>query len=217
MKKNEKTYIYTGSERFGKRKFLHQIIMCLWYGKEELQCAYDDNYIIEHHDNDEFNNQINNLSFAANNLNLAKAHTFDKSQPELVQFVAIKFFKDFSTRQYQITLGMTELFQLTIDDKKVLVDSVYLLYDDNFRIVFTDANRLVDELLESDGIDFKLLSYKKIHYREATFFHLSDEVSNQTGLKFIKGVDGSTFVIPLGDTKLTIEGKSPNQELYRKD
>lgn len=36
----EKTYIYTGSNRFGEIKNLHQIVMMFWYGEEAIQAAY---------------------------------------------------------------------------------------------------------------------------------------------------------------------------------
>lgn len=103
--KGNKTYIYTGSSKFDSYKKLHQVVMIHWYGIEKFTEAYENDFIVEHHDNDAFNCLIENLSFAPNSVNLAKAHTYDKERKEALPLVAINFFKDFTTQKYQITLG----------------------------------------------------------------------------------------------------------------
>ncbi|TKJ83750.1 hypothetical protein PaeCFBP13512_22300, partial [Paenibacillus sp. CFBP13512] len=67
---NEKSYIYTGASKFKTLKMLHQVVMMLWYGEEEVLSAYSKKFIIEHHNNNEFNCCISNLSFASNDINL---------------------------------------------------------------------------------------------------------------------------------------------------
>lgn len=42
-------------------------------------------YIVEYHNNRAFDCNIANLSFASSDLNLTKAHSFDKNQPKLLK------------------------------------------------------------------------------------------------------------------------------------
>lgn len=213
--KKEKTYIYTGSKIFGNLKKLHQIVMMLWYGNEAVQTAYQNKFIIEHHNNNEFDCYIRNLSFASNDLNLTKAHSFDKAQPKLLQLAAVNFNKDFETKQYQITIKFTRNYYLIIDEKAILVDSIYLLYEDNFRVVYTDANRIVDELLENGKINFKLLSYKHFSYKEAKIY-IPKEDEKIEGIQIRTDEDGNNFLIVSDDTLFFFNSTLPDQDLYKK-
>lgn len=214
--KKEKTYIYTGSNKFGNFKKLHQIVMLLWYGVEEVQSAYQRSFIIEHHNNDAFDCRISNLSFASNNLNLTKAHSFDKNQPKLLQQAGVNFYKDFGTQQYQITIAFTKDYFLSIDGKRVLVDSIYLLYEDNFRIVYTDANRIVDELLENEQIDFKLLSYKSYSFKEGKYYIPKNDEKVE-GIQIITDENGNSFLVVGKDAGFIFNSTPPDRDLYKKD
>lgn len=215
---NKKTYIYTNSSYFGKRKSLHQVVMILWYGDENLEDAYQKDFIVEHHDNNAFNCRISNLSFASNDLNLTKAHSFDKTQPKLTPQVAVTFYKDFTTQQYQIAVGFTELYYLSINGEPKAVERLHLVYDDDFRVVYTDANRIVVELLENKKIDFKLLSYTDFSYNEATFFK-TENGEKISGVNFVKDNNGKTVIVVGDDAKGDFFFKSipPNEDLYNKE
>lgn len=214
--KKEKTYIYTGSKKFGDFKKLHQIVMLLWYGEKEVQSAYQRRFIIEHHNNDAFDCRISNLSFATNDLNLTKAHSFDKNQPKLLQHAGVNFYKDFETQQYQITIAFTKDYILSIDGKRVLVDSIFLLYEDNFRIVYTDANRIVDELLENEQIDFKLLSYINYSFKEGKFYIPKNDEKVE-GIQFITDENGNSVLVVGKDAEFIFNSTPPDQDLYKKD
>lgn len=211
----KKTYIYTGSNAFGSRKDLHQIVMTLWYGKEKIEEAYEKNFIVEHHDNDAFNCCISNLSFASNDLNLTKAHSFDKNQPKLTPQVAVAFYKNFKTQKYQITILFMELYYLIIDEKKTALERLYLVYDDNFRVVYTDANRIVDELLESKRINFKLLSYKALYYIEAIGF-ISENGEKVSGIHYMQDSNGNVVMVVGDDTTIIFDSIAPLEDLYEK-
>jgi hypothetical protein len=215
FKEKEKTYIYTGSTKLGHRKELHQVVMRLWYGDEDFEVAYQDKYIIEHHNNDAFDCRIENMSFASKDLNLAKAHTFDKNQPQLVMRVAVNFYKDFDSKQYQITIFFTDNYKLLMDGNSVYIERLYLVYSNNFRLVYTDANRVVDELLENSEILFRLLSPEKISYKEALFYVRNDgeEVS---GLNWITDESGQMIVVVGNDSKgkMFIQSIPPKKDLY---
>lgn len=214
----EKTYIYTGSSRFGEIYQLHQIVMKFWYGADALQIAYEKKYIVEHHNNNAFDCHVVNLSFASNDLNLTKAHSFDKNQPKLLKQAAVNFFKDFTTQQYQITIRFTGDFILLQNGKKVYVDKLCFLYENNFRVVYTDANRIVDELLEVGKIDFKLLSFIDYSYVEAKFF-VPTEGEELKGIKIITDKDGNNYMIVAEEAKgkVFFNSTPPDKELYKKD
>lgn len=211
--KKEKNYIYTGSNRFGGYKNLHQIVMILWYGIEALESSYEKQFIVEHHNNDAFDCHVRNLSFAHNDINLAKAHSFDKNQPKLLQQAAVNFYKDFETQHYQITIKFTGNFFLVLNEEAILLDSIYFLHEDNFRVVFTDANRIVDELLEKGKIDFRLLSHIRFSFRKAVFY-IPEEEEKIEGAKFITDKNGNHFFVPDKDTVFFFNSTLPNQDLY---
>ncbi|PIC83305.1 hypothetical protein [Sporosarcina sp. P1] len=214
---DEKTYIYTGSNHFGERKSLHQIVMKLWYGEDALDAAYIKKYIVEHHNNMAFDCQIKNLSFASNDLNLTKAHSFDKTQPRLLQQAAVNFYKDFKTQQYQITIAFTGNFTLVHNKKSICIERLYLVYDNNFRVVYTDANRIVDELLEASKIDFKLLSYKYLSYKEAEIYIPKNDEEIK-GIQFSTNEQGEPIMIVGKEAsgKIFFNSIPPNQELFNK-
>ncbi|MES1042632.1 hypothetical protein [Peribacillus simplex] len=158
LDKGDKTYIYTGSKKFGGYTKLHQVIMILWYGIDKVKEAYSKQFIVEHHDNDAFNCLIENLSFAPHGVNLAKAHTYDKERIDALPKVAINFFKDFTTQNYQITLGFNQRFTLEEDDGSLKhLTALRLLYNDDFRIVFQDISNLLYQLIEYDKFDLDKL------------------------------------------------------------
>ncbi len=213
----KKTYIKTSNKKFLEHSTLHQSVMVHWYGLDEFLEAKEKDFIVEHHNNQAFDCTIENLSFAHNDLNLAKAHTFDKNQPKLIMKVGVNFFKDFSSRQYQITMIFTDDFYLVINGEYKLIEKLYLLYDDNFRIVYNDANRIVDELLESKMINFKLLSCKKILFKEAVFY-TSKDGEKITGINFMQDDSGKTVMVIGEDAKgkIFFNSTPPNKDLYKK-
>ncbi|MDH5163402.1 hypothetical protein [Heyndrickxia oleronia] len=211
LKKGEKTYIYTGSSKFGRYKDLHQIVMLIWYGVDKIKEAYDKRFIVEHHDNDAFNCLIENLSFASNDINIAKAHTYDKERPKLINKVAVHFFKDFESGKYQITLGFNESYTLVEDFKKTNVTAIYLLYNDDFRLVFTDVSRIVWDLLEKDSIDFSILSYIDKEIKPDIYIKIKD---GQDPPVFTT-IDGKPAII-LSD-KIRINKLAPKKDLFQKN
>lgn len=213
----EKTYIKTSNKEFVEHSTLHQSVMAHWYGLKEFLETKEKGFIVEHHNNQAFDCTLENLSFAHNDLNLAKAHTFDKNQPKLAMQVGVNFFKDFSSQQYQITLIFTDDYYLVINGEYKLMDRMYLLYDDNFRVVYNDANRIVDELLERKMIEFRLLSYKKLLFKEAVFY-TSKNGEKITGINFIQDDFGKTVMVLGEDTKgkIIFNSTPPHKDLYKK-
>lgn len=229
----EKTYIYTGSTRFGKKNKLHQIVMLIWYGEEEFNQAYAENFksklIVEHHDNNEFNCLIENLSFTSDHFNISKAHTYDIERPQLIDKVAVNFFKNFKTREYQITLGFNEPYFLEgskvkkgfevpyslVEGSKVTnLMEMYLIYNDDFRLVVQDASYIVWSLLNRDCLDLSRLEFIEKEIKDPTYIYPNGE--KLPAVAFIKG---EVYLIRGDDTDGTarIESIAPKKELYGKN
>lgn len=217
--KGKKTYIKTNSDKFAGHSALHQAVMVHWYGLEEFNEAKAKGFIVEHHNNEAFRCNIENLSFAHKDLNLAKAHTYDKTRHRLIGQAAVNFYKDFSTRQYQIAMVFNERYFIVIDDKPIEVHRLYFLYDDDFRIVFTDANRIVDELLINRRIDFRLLSFKDGRYVEPNLY-IPKKGEKLTGINIIEDEEtGDVFMVVANDSKdhIRFHEIGPKKDLYEKE
>jgi len=214
--RKEKTYIKTSNKAFKEHSTLHQSVMVHWYGLKDFMETKSKDFIVEHHNNNAFDCTLENLSFAHNDLNLAKAHTYDKNQPKLRMQVGINFFKDFTSQQYQITMIFTDTFYLKINEQYKVIDSLYLLYDNNFRVVYSDANRIVDELLENRKIDFRLLSYKKFLYKEAIFYY-PENGEQVSGINFLQDENGKSVLVIGKDAKgkIFFNSTPPNKDLYK--
>ncbi|TKI93612.1 hypothetical protein FC702_33330 [Bacillus cereus] len=193
-------------------------MMKLWYGDNAIETAYAKKYIIEHHNNDAFDCKIQNLSFASNDLNLTKAHSFDKNQPKLIQKAAVNFYKDFKTQKYQITIICTDDFMVIQDGKIIQIERCYLTYEDNFRIVYTDANRIVDDFLEVGSVNFRLLSFKGFSYKEAEFF-VPENGQVVEGIRFLMDEGGNPIMVAGEDVKgrFWFNSIPPDSKLYRKN
>lgn len=62
--------------------------MKLWYGEAEVDAAIK-KFNVEHHNNNAFDCLLENLSFTSDNLNLTKAHSNNKNQPQLISKAAV--------------------------------------------------------------------------------------------------------------------------------
>lgn len=209
----EKTYIYTGSKKFGGYTKLHQVVMILWYGIDEFKEAYSKHFIVEHHDNNAFNCLIENLSFAPHGVNLAKAHTYDKERKDALPIVAINFFKDFTTRKYQITLGFNQRFTLEEDDGSIKhLTALRLLYNDDFRIVFQDISNLLYQLIEYDQFDLDKLHNIHYDYIEDIYVY---PIEGEELPSLIEIGDGRVAIVI--DDRTRLNSIAPNKELYKNE
>lgn len=62
-------------------------------------------FIVEHMNNNHMDCRICNLEFMKGNRNVAKGQYFDKESEALRHSIAVSIFKDFTTGNYQITIG----------------------------------------------------------------------------------------------------------------
>ncbi|OXS76397.1 hypothetical protein B1B04_05335 [Lysinibacillus sp. KCTC 33748] len=203
----EKTYIKTGSKKLGKYQYLHQIVMIHWYGLDKFEEANRKKFIVEHHDNDGFNCLIENLSFAPDNVNKAKGLTYDQERPNALPIVAINFFKDFDTKKYQITLGFNIDFSIREDGKLKSITALYLVYEDDFRIVINDASNLLYNLIEYKEFDLSKLQLIDYKYTETIYTQKYEDMPP------LIEVDGEMALVL--DERTRLVSVAPDSELYK--
>lgn len=192
-----------------KRSF-HQFVMEFWYGREAFQNSLKNGYIVEHHDNDGSNCTIRNMSFALRDHNLAKAHTYDKQRPIIIQSFAINFFKDFETQHYQITIGFNRSFNIhDLQSGEVIpIAALYLLYEDDFYRTITDATTFIHEIKQYGTCDLTKLRYKEIHFKRAIVIS-----ADQKNKVFVEH-EGKPALV-LGTDKVIITQIAPNEDLFK--
>lgn len=210
LEKQDKSYVYTGSRKFADKKYLHVIVMIKWYGEKEVIDAHQNGYIVEHFDNHEYNCMIDNLAFVSNDLNLAKAHLYDKERVKYKDIVAVNFFKDFETQKYQATLGFNEEVKLQEKGTFINVTALKLIYPNDYRQVFQDLTNAMHHVISNRTINLDLLSHE---YREINpsiyIISLFEEE-----LPVMIQVDEKWLLVLSDKTKL--DKIAPNKELYKR-
>lgn len=176
LDKGKRVYINTGSSPFGKRyRKLHEVVMCLWYGKKVVEEFRDNKYIIEHHNNDPYDCTIENLSFAHQDLNKVKAFSFDKERKNLIHDVAINIFKIFDNQEYQITLAFNKEYVLTLGEdeekRKLPLNNLYLFYYDDFQTVLYDCMRITKNFLNNQTVHINKLECFDYKYETANYIY----------------------------------------------
>ncbi|WP_336775090.1 hypothetical protein [Paenibacillus sp. MMO-58] len=191
---------------------LHQLVMEHYYGVEELAAARSKGFIIEHHNNDGFDCQISNLSFAPETQNKAKAFTYDKMREDMMGSVAVNFYKDFISGRYQITIGFNKEHSF-IDSSKgmaIPIVAMYFVYNNDFYRTMTDATKILHELNLYGKFDLKSLLYERYHYKEAIPFP-TDVPDDQV---FYFDENGEVL-IRLGTPHLVINQIAEDKDLYK--
>ena len=207
----DKSYVYTGSGKFAKKKDLHVIVMIKWYGEETVIEAHQNGYIVEHFDNEEYNCMIQNLAFVSNDLNLAKAHLYDKERVKYKNIVAVNFFKDLETQRYQATFGFNREVKLQDKEKFFDVTALKLVYPDDYRQLFQDLTNAMHHIISNQTINLNLLSheYKEIN---PSIYIIS---SSKEELPVMIQVDGKWLLV-LSD-KVILDTIAPDKKLYKKE
>lgn len=193
------------------KKLLHQIVIDFYYGEDIRKEMYNKEFIIEHHDNDGFNCTIENLSFLSKKRNTSKGFGYDVERVDFLDNVAINIFRDFETQNYQITLAFNTPCNLVTDDGKTIsLATMYLVYDNNFKIVINDATNILDLLKSYGKLDINKLNFNNWLYEPCTHLYLSKEeryspIINRNG-KLYFNMDSPHGII---------KKISPKDELYK--
>jgi hypothetical protein len=206
-----KSYVYTGSGKFANKKELHVIVMIKWYGEQAVLEAHQNGYIVEHFDNQEFNCRINNLAFVSNDLNLAKAHLYDKERIKHRNIVAVSFFKDFNTQKYQATFGFNREVTLYNKGENKDVTALRLVYPNDYRQVFQDLTNAMHHIVSTNTINLDLLSHER-HEINPSIYIVSKEGEE---LPPLVEVDGEWYIVL--SEKVRLVEVAPNKKLYDLD
>lgn len=145
---------------------LHHFVMKKWYGEEIFNDFLSKNYVVDHIDNNRCNARIDNLEFLAKNMNTAKGQMLDPTIPDMRSHIALGIYKNFSTGEYQITIGVNDFdkkIQLITLKGEVIyayVNTVYLTYNSNIRynIVILDATKILEDYKENFRINLRATS-----------------------------------------------------------
>ncbi|WP_061859504.1 hypothetical protein [Priestia megaterium] len=216
IENKKRTYIYTGSTPFTKRyRKLYEIVMCTWYGKKIVDQMRDNKYIIEHLDNNPHNCSIENLAFAHEDLNKTKAFSFDKTRPRLFEKVAMNIYKNFSTQDFEITLGFNHSYTLSLEEdnktKTIPLSSLYLKYSNDFETLLFDANFIGNSIKKELELNIDSLNCYDYEYVPANFVVTPPE---KTSPVFISH-NGQLFLVLSESTRLVAVGPSWRKYHYQ--
>ena len=145
-----KKYKYPYSNEYGKT--LHQMEFDYYFSEEQRLELYENNYIIEHLDNDGFNCQISNLYFLKDIKNTYKGWHLDKITKESLPVVAMKIYHIFENKTFQIVLFFNQSFINRVTSEHL--ETVKLLYDYNYEIVLQDAEQILESIIKTGAIKF---------------------------------------------------------------
>jgi hypothetical protein len=123
--------------------------------------------------------------------------------------MAVNFYKDFKSGQYQITIGCNKPYYLVIQNKAVNVTAIYLLYIDDFFRTMTDATILINEMKKYGKFKLSGLSYERYQYEEAILVELEP---GQEDAVFFE--HEGKFALRLGTDHAIINAIAPDQSLY---
>lgn len=157
-------------------------------------------YVVEHLNNDPKDCRICNLAFMKRNQNNAKGQYFDKESEGLRHSIAVSIFNDFSTGNYQITIGCNaSIIQKKTDGTECYVNAIKLLYKTSYSEVVLDAERILTQYDEKDSFDLMSLNFVDYEIIEALRFNLTEEEKRQTiierdGKKYILIGNNQTYI-----------------------
>ena len=155
---------------------LHRYIISKWYGEEVLKEMTQKGYIVEHMNNNHMDCRISNLEFMKSNRNRAKGQYFDKESKELRNQIAVNIFKDFSTNNYQITIGCNaNIKHLNEAGEEKNVNVIKLLYNCAYSIVVLDAEQILTQYDEQGQFDLRNMNCIDYKIIEAPDIILSEE------------------------------------------
>lgn len=214
------TNSYLFNTRLG---LLHRYIMTKWYGEEMMSEMDKRGWIVDHLNNDGMDCRISNLEFLAQNHNTAKGQTYDVESKKMIPHIAVNIFKDFSTGNYQITIGFNDsVFQIdSATGKKKYINAIYLLYKADYRIVILDAERILLKYDTEHPFTLEGLSFVGCKIEYALDIELTEEelyeVANNKRSMIIR--DGKPLLVLGGgsSTKLISVAYKDGWDIPQKD
>lgn len=181
-----------------KLGYLHCYVMKVWYGEDVYNEMKQKDWVVDHIGHDKFDCRISNLELLLKRLNTAKGQKLDIDRERLFPNISLNIYKDFYTGNYQLSIIFnSEAYFLCNDGsvKKLLI--IKLLYDCDYRIVISDAEKVLDMLDIYHRFNINELSYCDYKIEEPIPLQLTEkeiyEINNE-GRVFVER-DGKTYAI----------------------
>jgi hypothetical protein len=215
--KSRKWHINWSKDKYGKKTkgyircgklYLHQLVMQHWYGQDVYEQAMLDGCVIDHIDNNSFDCCINNLSYIPKNVNTAKGQVYDIERKDAIPIVALNFFKDFYSGNYQITMGFNEPTSLENPDGSYTgITAIRLLYPNDYRRTFQDASTILYEFTTHGRFNLDKLNFIDKEIEETIY------VKGATNGAFVK-INGEEYLVLDKNTKLI--RVAPSDKLFNR-
>ena len=160
----------------GKLGYLHRYIMGKWYDEEVLKKMTDDGWVVDHINNNSMDCRISNLEFLLKRHNTAKGLKLDIDREEHINHLTLNIQKDFDTGNYQLSLICNDPIVLVYPNGEIKQPIVIrLLYNCNYKIVFSDAEKILDLYDEYKRVNLAQLSHVAIKVEETEQIKLTDQ------------------------------------------
>ena len=180
---------------------LHRYVMGKWYGEDTLKEFTDKGYVVDHMNNNHLDCRISNLEFLKKIYKTATGFVFDKDSEEIKHRIAVNLFKDFSTGNYQITIGCNDNICYNDNDGNVhYVNAIKLLYSCDYSIVINDAENIIRQYETEEIINIHSTHAVDIRVDEAPSIVFTQEEKE----KVIVEKDGKQYLI-LGTGKAFLD------------
>ncbi|MCY9308687.1 HNH endonuclease [Bacillus inaquosorum] len=211
-KKKLKKHPYIYGRFNGKPVALHRFVMEHWYGSDVVKRAKQDDYVVDHLNNNGLDCQISNLCFIPRILNTSKGNDYDIRRKDVRPRLAINITKDFDTQLFQITMAFNKSpATFYSHGKRIPVSKMYFLYD-RFRRALIDANSIIDDVVEDNIVNIQKLNHIDFDYETIKYLYIPPD---QAESEFMIGQDGELYM-NIDKSKALIRQVSPSQNLYDK-
>lgn len=155
--KTGKEYLYCN--KYGT---LHKLVASHFYGDDIIKKAYENDFVIDHLDNDGYDCTFNNLVIISRYENSAKGLTYDIKRKESSNIFSINITRDFSTKEFQIAIVFNKHGTLIEDNNLVPLGSIHFRYGEDFYTAFYDAQFIINTLNNNMELDIKLLRCQEV-------------------------------------------------------
>lgn len=202
----------TGKEYLKSVKYglLHQLVISHFFGKDVLKEAYDNNYVIDHLDNNGYECTYENLALIPKKENSAKGLTYDIERKEAIDKFSINITRDFDTEEFQISVIFNMPFDIILNTERIPIVTLYLRYGVNYKTALIDARSILNDLNSTGIINLAQLRSLGYDYRKAEIvFAKNDEIESGFVIK-----DGQVYMVQ-SSPKIKMIKVAHNKELHK--
>lgn len=195
MLKELKTLTWTPNAKgyMTNRKYgsLHKYVMGMKLGHDVVQTAMNNNFVIDHLNNNGLDCRYTNLELIPRMQNASKGLFYDIERKKYVSRFAVNFSKDIESSEFQISICFNERFSINLGQDKIPLSVLYLKYGNDYTVALLEAQIVLHELQNNSVLDLNKLRCTKLSLRKAYEVILPE---NYNGGPFVN-VDGEVMII----------------------